>query len=195
MICALLVLATAQADEHRRFRRAQEAYVKLLEARAAESAAYLHRVSEYLNKPAEERATMPMPPPHFPEKTPPGPRADRYMLVARIRQSASIAAFAVAAALPIAWAMSTRDFARRHRRLMAETMLALALFATIGMMLGAGHLANWKSFRIGTNAAGYGLVLVPLGVVAVVLASRADASAAGPDAAGGADEEGGGSKM
>jgi hypothetical protein len=101
------------------------------------------------------------------------------MLVARIRQGLCFGAFAVAAALPIVWAMSSRVFARRNRRMIAEAMLSLALFGTIGMMLGWGHVANWNRFRIGTNAAGYGLVLVPLGVIAVVLASR------GGDADGG----------
>jgi hypothetical protein len=67
-------------------------------------------------------------------------------------------------------------------------MLALALFGTIGMMLGARHLKNWNQFRIGTNAAGYGLVLVPLGVVAVLLASRGGEAESGGDVA----EDGGG---
>ena len=37
---ALLILAIAQLDEHRRFGARQEAYIKQLAARAAQSAAY-----------------------------------------------------------------------------------------------------------------------------------------------------------
>ncbi len=160
--------------------------MRRLELRAAQSAAYLSQMSDFLSKPPEARATLPLPSAHMPEKTPPEPRADQYLLIARIRQGLCFGAFAVAAALPFLWTMSPREFARRHRRMIAEAMLGLALFGSVGMMLGWGHLANWKQFRIGTNAAGYGLVLVPLGVVAVVLASR------GGD---GADDDAGGSKM
>jgi MFS family permease len=193
LLCALLILAIAQFDEHRRYRRAQDAYLQQLAARAAQSSAYLDQLNEFLSKPAETRGAMPLPPPQVAQRTPPEPPRSRYMLVARIRQAVCVGAFAVAAAMPVVWLMSTEELRRQHRRLIAETMLALALFGTIGMLLGSGHLANWKSFRIGTNAAGYGLLLVPLGVVAVVLAARVDAaeSASVPPE----DDSGGGSKM
>jgi hypothetical protein len=203
MISVLLVLAIAQLDEHRRFRRVQDAYIRALALRAAQSTAYVDQLNQFLATPAEERANLPMPPPHFPEKAPPEPRAADYMLVARVRQALCLGAFAVAAALPVVWAMAAPDFRRRNRRLIAEAMLALALFGTIGMMLGWGHLGNWKNFSIGTNAAGYGLVLVPLGVIAVLLASRDGdvgdvESAAGSDGdaevAGDGAEAAGGSK-
>ena len=180
-----MILAIAQVDEHRRYRRAQEAYIKQLTARAAESAAYLDQLNEFLSQPANARGAMPMPPPQVTQRTPPEPPRTRYMLVARIRQGVCFGAFAVAAAMPFVWLMSTEELRRRHRRLIAETMLALALFGTIGMLLGPGHLANWKSFRIGANAAGYGLVLVPLGAVAVVLAARSDADE--PETGGGSN--------
>ena len=195
---ALLILAIAQIDEHRRFGRVQDAYMRLLSARAAQSAAYLDQVSEFLSKPPETRGEMPSPPPIVAKPTPPQPPRENYMLIARIRQSLCFGAFAIAAALPFVWAMSTREFARRNARFIAEAMLALALFGTIGMMLGAGHLANWKQFRIGTNAAGYGLVLVPLGIVAVVAASRGTAEPGGGDEVVGDDAGGaadGASKM
>jgi predicted permease len=115
---------------------------------------------------------MPLPPAQVARQTPAEPRREKYMLVTRVRQAVSFAAFAVSATLPAVWVMSSSASARRHRRLMAEVMLGLALLGTIGMMLGWGHLANWKNFRIGSDAAGYGLVLVPLGVVAVLVASR-----------------------
>jgi hypothetical protein len=187
LLCGLLILAIAQLDEHRRYRRAQDAYIKQLTARAAQSAAYLDQVNAFLSQPADTRGAMPMPPPQLAQRTPPEPPRARYMLVARTRQGVCFAAFAVAAAMPVVWAMATTPFRRRHRRLIAETMLALALFGTIGMLLGRGYLVNWTSFRIGTDAAGYGLVLVPLGVVALVLAARsaADDADAG-DAAGNA---------
>ena len=199
---ALLILAIAQIDEHRRFGRVQDAYLQQLTTRAAQSAAYLDQVSEFLSKPPETRGQMPLPPPIVARPMPPQPPRDKYILVARIRQSLCFGAFAIAAALPAARALSTRDFARRHARLIAEAMLGLALFGTIGMMLGVGHLANWNQFRIGTNAAGYGVVLVPLGVVAVLLASRVDAAESDEgdpgDASGAGDAAGaagGGSKM
>jgi hypothetical protein len=110
---------------------------------------------------------------------PPPPKPSDYLFIARIRQALCLAAFAVAAALPVAWAMSTADFAQQHRRFLAEATLALALFGTIGMMLGWGYGENWNRFRIGSNAAGYGLVLIPLGVVAVVVARSAGAGDAG----------------
>jgi hypothetical protein len=187
------MLAIAQFDEHRRFGRVQDAYVQLLATRAAQSAAYLDQVSEFLSKPPETRGgKMPVPPPIVAKPPPPQPRRDKYRLVARIRQSLCFTEFAIAAALPVVWAMSTREFARRNARFIAEVMLALALFGTIGMMLGTGHMANWNRFRIGTNAAGYGLVLVPLGVIAVVLASRVAPAESDDDGGGSAD---GGSKM
>jgi hypothetical protein len=184
LLCALLILAIAQIDEHRRYERAQAAYLDLLSKRAAASAAYFNQVSEFLSKPKETRGEMPPPPPLVAQHTPPEPRRDRYIFVARIRQALCFGAFAVAAAMPAVWGLSAAGFRRRHRRLIAETMLALALFGTIGMMLGGGHPANWREFRIGTNAAGYGLVLVPLGVVAVLLASRGDV----PESAGDGDD-------
>src|SRR5688500_16121118 len=150
-------------------------YVEQHTTLAAQSAAYLDQLNEFLSKPLDTRGAMPVPPAQVAAKAPPEPRRERYMFVARVRQALALGAFAVAAAMPVVWAMATTDFARRNRRLMAEATLALALFGTIGMMLGSGYLANWKSFRLGTNAAGYGLVLVPLGVVAVVLAARVDA--------------------
>ena len=195
---ALLILAIAQVDEHRRFGRVQDAYMRLLSTRAAQSAAYLDQVSEHLSKPPATRGEMPPPPPIVAKPMPPEPPRAKYMLVARIRQSLCFGAFAIAAALPFAWAMSTREFARANMRFMAEAMLALALFGTIGMMLGRGHLANWKQFHLGTNAAGYGLVLVPLGIVAVVLASRGgDDAESGDGDVIGHDERaaGGASKM
>jgi hypothetical protein len=183
LLCAVLILAIAQIDEHRRYERAQAAYLDVLSKRAAASAAYLDQVSEFLSKPKETRGEMPPPPPNVAQRTPTGPPRDRYIFVARIRQALCLAAFAVAAAMPGVWGLSSPQFRRRHGQLIAEMMLALALFGTIGMMLGGGHLANWREFRIGTNAAGYGLVLVPLGVVAVLLASRGDnAESAGSDA-------------
>ena len=172
LVGALLILAIAQVDEQRRFRRVQDAYVQKLTMRAAQSAAYLDQIAELQRRPAETRGPMPMPPPLVAQRAPPEPRWETYTLIARIRQALCIGAFTVAAAMPTVWLMSTREFARRHRRMMAEAMLALALFATIGMLLGWGNLANWKRFRIGTDAAGYGLVLVPLGVIAILLASR-----------------------
>ena len=179
LLSALLVLAIAQVDEHRRFRRASDAYVKQLASRAAQAMAYVDQLNAYLAKPPDERAAAPLPPPHFPEKAPPAPPAEKYMLIARIRRAVCTAAFAVAAALPVAWAMSTAEFARRNRRLIAEATLALALFGTLGMLLGWDYAANWKNFRIGGDAAGYGLVLVPLGAVAVVLAARTEAADSG----------------
>jgi len=176
LLCGLLILAVAQLDEHRRYRRVQAAYIQQLSARAAQSAAYLDQLNEFLSRSPDTRGQMPMPPPQVAQRTPPEPPRARYLLVARIRQSLCFGAFAVAAAMPFVFVMSGGEFRHRHRRLIAETMLALALFGTIGMLLGWGYLANWKSFRLGTNAAGYGLVLVPLGVVAVVLAARSDAA-------------------
>src|SRR5437762_4417891 len=134
LLCALLILAIAQVDEHRRFQRVQDAYVQQLSTRAAASAAYLDRVSEFLSKPPETRGEMPLPPPNVAQHAPPEPRRDRYMLVARIRQGLCFGAFAFAAAMPAVWGLSSADFRRRHLRLMAEAMLALALFGTIGMM-------------------------------------------------------------
>jgi MFS family permease len=189
LLCGLMVLAIAQLDEYRRYRRAREAYIKQLTARTAQSAAYLDQLNEFLSKPPDARGAMPMPPPQVAQRTPPEPPRARYMLVARVRQGVCFGAFAVAAAMPFVWLMSSEAFRGRHRRLIAEAMLALALLGTIGMLLGPGYLANWDNFRIGTDAAGYGLVLVPLGIVAVVLAARPDpaASPAGDvgDAAGG----------
>jgi MFS family permease len=187
LLCGLMIVAVAQLDEHRRYRRAQEAYVRVLTARAAESAAYLDQLNEFLSKPSDARGAMPMPPPQVAQRTPPQPPSARYMLVARIRQAVCFGAFAVAAAMPVVWIMSTQDFRRRHRRLIADAMLALALFGTIGLLLGPGHLANWNSFRLGTNAAGYGLVLVPLGIVAVVLAARSEGDEPGADNGGGSN--------
>ena len=186
LISALLILATAQLDEHKRFRRAQDAHLRLIAQRTLEATAQLEQMNEFLRQQSEGATNLPPPPPpHIPHKVPPAPRAQDYMFIARIRQAVCIAAFAVAAAMPVVWAMSTHEFAQRNRRLIADATLALALFATIGMMLGVGHVSNWKNFSIGTNAAGYGLVLVPLGVVCVVLAARIDSTSSG----------GGGSKM
>ena len=188
LVCGLLILAIAQVDEHRRYRRALDGYQQRLAARAAQSAAYLDQLNEFVGQPADARGAMPVPPPLVAQRTPPEPPRSRYMLVARIRQAACIGAFAVAAAMPFVWLMSGDETRRRHQRFMAETMLALSLFGMVGMLAGAGHLANWNSFRLGTNAAGYGLVLVPLGAVAVVLAARSD------DADDVADAPAGGSK-
>jgi hypothetical protein len=178
-----MIVAIAQLDEHRRYRRAQEAYLRQLTTRAAQSAAYLDQLNEFLSRPAGTRGAMPMPPPQVAQRTPPEPPRSRYLLVARIRQALCFGAFAVAAAMPVVWILSSDEFRREHRRLIAEAMLALALFGTIGMLLGSDHFANWKNFRIGTNAAGYGLVLVPLGVVAAVLAARSEVNA--PDVGSG----------
>src|SRR6478672_8574730 len=124
--CALLVLAIAQGDEHRRYERARAAYVDALSNRAAASAAYLDRVSEFLGKPKEQRGAMPPPPPNVAQPAPPEPVRDRYLFVARIRQTLCFGAFAAAAAMLAVWGLSSPEVARRHGRFVAEMILALA---------------------------------------------------------------------
>jgi hypothetical protein len=81
--------------------------------------------------------------------------------------------------LPIVWATSSAAFARRHRRDLAFAMLVLSIFATAGMMLGWGYWGNWMVLGWDNNAAGWGLILIPAGVVALLIARRRHAGEAG----------------
>jgi hypothetical protein len=100
-------------------------------------------------------------------------------VVVRVRRGICMGAFAVAAALPVAWAIAPRGFANRNRRLMAHATMAAALVGTTGMLAGWGYWRNWKALDPRYDAAGWGLILIPLGIAAIVVARRRDAATAG----------------
>ena len=162
----LLILAIAQADEHRRFEAAQKKYRDIFAARVAEIKAVMEQHRELL------RSRQAIPETRF-AALPPPPSPDR-LLIRRLRRSFCLTAFALATSMPFVWLLSSSNYAWRNRRLIAEVMLTLALFGTVGMMMGVGHWRNWNRFNLHHDAAGYGLILIPLGVAAVLLARHLD---------------------
>ncbi|MEA2735836.1 MAG: hypothetical protein QOE14_2287 [Humisphaera sp.] len=168
----LLILAIAQYDERRRFLKRQNAYEQKLMELAHARIVYTLQVQEYI---AALRAGRPaVKPAAFNPPLPPAPTPPDQLLIRRVRHALCIGAFAVAAAMLIVWLLAAADVARRNRRLIAETMLAMALFGTIGMMPGLSYWRGWNRFDLRADAAGWGMILVPLGVIAVMAARWRD---------------------
>src|SRR5687767_1286405 len=152
VVAALLIIAIAQYDDHRRFLAAQITYEKGVTDLTLARFNYQREAAEYLyERKRNPAATKPAP---FNPAAPPAPLVPEQRLVRRIRHALCLGAFAVAAVMPVVWFAGDAGLARRNRRLTADSALALALFGTIGMMLGWGYWRNWNQFDPRKDAAG-----------------------------------------
>jgi hypothetical protein len=164
--CAMIVIALAQLDEHRRYRAALSRHATEVTHALAERSAQSAAMEQYLR--GERRLTQEP----VVSAIPPPPPIERYQVVSRVRRGVGIAAFAMCGSLGAALLVGGADFARKHGQFVAHAMLALAFFATAGMLCGWGYWRNWNRFNITDNAAGWGLVFIPFSLLAMLAAHR-----------------------
>jgi len=164
----LIILAIAQVDERRRYARALALRETWLASKlkAQQSLLGMIESGSIPDKRSDLWARASAPAPFSPVQT------GDFSLVNRLRRAVSLGAFAVCVQLLGLWVVGSRDFVRRHERLIAEAMLASALLGTGGMLLGWRYWRYWHDFHPAGDPAGFGLILIPLSLAVLLLVRR-----------------------